>query len=545
MQSAPKSYSWRTRLGFTTPYLRGQLRSILRLAARIALLIGFYMLLEVGLRRIAYLPPDSYHEPVLVMELVRQLGWRTLLIIAAAVGLLWLGRSKGYSWPQMGNGDALKYFLLIVAFILTWVYSTYEYNLFFDQGHYIDRALLIVLLLLMVWRPVFLLPWLILLLTIMAQFNVPIGGYSVAEQFQLVRMLLLFLTAFTLRLLTGWWRTADLFFVLFCLLASGYWWSGFGKIRLDWFHYGPHLNLLLPATYANGWLGFLGADTISWLTSALVPFIWPMMIFVFIIELGSLFILLSRRTLVFFLVGYCLFHTGIFLETGIFFWKWMLVEISLLILILHRQLSNTLPIFTIRHFVISLILIGGSFIWFKPVNLSWYDSAVNYVYRIEAVDVNGNRSMLRPAFFRPYDYQFTLTPFGYLVQEPQLPIVWGAIYHRPAADAVLAAGSTEKLLEIEQTYGYIAYDAEQSAVMNEFLVRFLTNWNQRLSKSSVFSLFQPPPQLVTFLGERAFHQDTQIASVTVYQVTTYFDGVTYKEIRQRPVLFQSIPKVPE
>jgi hypothetical protein len=502
MQSAPKSYSWWTRPGFPTRYLRFQLRSLLRLAARIALLIGFYMLLEVGLRRIAYLPPESYHEPVLVVELVRQWGWWTLLIMAAAFGILWFGRSTGYSWPQMGNGQALKHFLLIVAFILTWVYSTYEYNLFFDQGHYLDRALLIVLLLLMVWRPVFLLPWLVLLLTIMAQFNLPIGGYSVAEQFQLVRMLLLFLTAFTLRLLTGQWRTSDLFFVLFCLLASGYWWSGLGKIRLDWFDYGPHLNLLLPATYANGWLGFLDADTISWLTTSFAPLLWPMMIFVFIIELGSLFILLSRRTLVFFLVGYCLFHTGIFLETGIFFWKWMLVEITLLILILHRQLGNTLGIFTIPHFVISLILIGGSFIWFKPVNLSWYDSALNYVYRIEAVDVNGNRTMLRPAFFRPYDYQFTLTPFGYLVQEPQLPIVWGATHHRPAADAVLAAGSPEKVMEIEQTYGFIAYDAEQAAVMNEFLVRFLTNWNQRLSKSSTFSLVQPPPQLVTFPGER-------------------------------------------
>jgi hypothetical protein len=57
----------------------------------------------------------------------------------------------------------------------------------------------------------------------MGQFNFPMGGYSVAEQFQLVRMLLLFLSAFIIRLLTGQWRTADFLFVLFCLLASGYW----------------------------------------------------------------------------------------------------------------------------------------------------------------------------------------------------------------------------------------------------------------------------------------------------------------------------------
>jgi hypothetical protein len=353
------------------------------------------------------------------------------------------------------------------------------------------------------------------------------------------------LSAFILRLLTGQWRTADFLFVLFCLLASGYWWSGLGKLRLDWFGYGPHLNLLLPSTYANGWLGFLDADTVSGLTAAIAPFLWPMMIFVFIIEVGSLFVLLNRRTLIFFLIGYCLFHTGIFLETGIFFWKWMLVEVSLLVFLLRKRLDKTLPIFTVPHFVISLFLIGGSFIWFKPVNLSWYDSALNYVYRFEAVDVNGDRYMLRPAFFRPYDYQFTLTPFGYLVKEPQLQVVWGATHHRTAADAVLAANSAEEVLEIEKAYGYIGYDAEQAARLNEFLTRWLTNWNKRRSKSSVFSIVQPPPQLVTFPGEHAFNQDTQIASVTVYQVTTYFDGVTYREIRQRSVLLQSIPTLHE
>jgi hypothetical protein len=96
----------------------------------------------------------------------------------------------------------------------------------------------------------------------MGQFNFPMGGYSVAEQFQLVRMLLLFLSAFiyAFSLVSG---VQQIFF----LRCSACWHLDIGS--LVWGNYAwiglatDRPPYLLISTYANGWLGFMDADTIS------------------------------------------------------------------------------------------------------------------------------------------------------------------------------------------------------------------------------------------------------------------------------------------
>ena len=516
------------------------------LSIRIGSLVALYMVLERVLRTLTALPSAAYYKPVLIIALVQRWGWLWLIPAVALIAFLfWNGRSLNLAWPQMETGQSLRPFLITVAFILTWVYSTYEFNLYFAQGHYVDRVVLVVLLGLIYWRPVFVLPWLMLLTTIIGQFNYPLGGYSVAEQFVLVRILMLFCALIMIRLATNKWYTAEFLFIVICLIASSYWTSGLGKFRLDWFGYGPHLNNLLFATYANGWLGFLSPNTVSQIGSGITPFIWPMMIGVAFIEGGAIFILSRRQLLPLFLIGFVLFHLGVVLLSGIFFWKIAAVEIALLIFILHKRLDKTISIFTPSHLILSLLLIGGSSIWFNPINLSWYDSAASYVYRFEATDTNGEQSFLTPNFFRPYDYQFTLSAFGFLVEEPQLPVFWGATFDRSIAEMVLAADSPAEVLEIESTYGSINQSPERAAKFATFLTDFLHNWNQRLSKSSGASLLQPPPQLLTFSGDQAFAEQTEITHLKVYHVLVYFDGENYHEIRQRAVLDLPIPSAEE
>jgi hypothetical protein len=65
---------------------------------------------------------------------------------------------------------------VILSAILDWKFNTYGFNLYFDQWHLVDPALIILLLSLIWLRPVAILPFLVVLLAIQNQYNYPIGG---------------------------------------------------------------------------------------------------------------------------------------------------------------------------------------------------------------------------------------------------------------------------------------------------------------------------------------------------------------------------------
>ena len=96
-----------------------------------------------------------------------------------------------------------------------------------------------------------------------------------------------------------------------------------------------------------------------------------------------------RWSLLGFLAGWIIFHLGVFAVSGICFWKWMMVDGTLLIIFLARDSGRVFPIFTRRHFVLSLFLILGGLFWFRPVNLAWYDSPTTYAYRFVGVGESG------------------------------------------------------------------------------------------------------------------------------------------------------------
>ena len=97
----------------------------------------------------------------------------------------------------------MRRLVILVTAILAWTFSTYDVNLYLGREHHADRVLLLVLGALVWRRPVFVLPFVLLVVAVVNQFFFPIGGYSTAEQFALVRVLIVFLATFLLQLLTG------------------------------------------------------------------------------------------------------------------------------------------------------------------------------------------------------------------------------------------------------------------------------------------------------------------------------------------------------
>ena len=518
------------------------LRPFLDLLARVGALLVLAVAMELWLLRLTNLPPASYGRPVIVAALADRLASArpsallAVAVMAFAVVAAVRHRSLGPRWDHFEHGARIRWLAAGAAGVLAWVYATYPYNFYFDRGHLVDRALVVALLPLLYWRPVFLFPFLLALLPVAWQFHHPIGGASWSAPILLVRALLLIGALWVTRLVTKRVSTADFVFLLCCLVAAHYWVSGVGKLELGWVGR-DRIGFLLPATYANGWLGFLDPETIAAITKTLLSLNGLLQLGTLVLEVGALVALWRRNVLRAFLAGWILLHAAIFFLSGICFWHWMLLDAAILLLFFGRRAPH-LPIFTPRHLLLSLLLIGGGALWFRPVRLAWLDSPVSYTYRLEATGASGQGYELAPRFFAPYDYQFTLSGFRYLTPAPTLRITWGAMWEPALAGALERATTPEQVLAVEAELGRNVFDSARSAAFDDFVRRFVGNWERRTGGPhgrGGWTVLRAPPLVWTFPRGTPPDPADPIRRVVVVEVTSLFDGERYAEIRRRPV----------
>ncbi len=497
---------------------------------RIGSALAIYCLIDRIGFQIIRIPPESFESRFIYFEFLKNLFFNpySLILIPLFAFLFYFKENLFSRWEDFSKGSAIRFFIVLTTLILAWTFSTYDYNLYFNRAHYADRTLLLIFPLLVYIRPVFVLPFLTLLLPVIPQIDV-LSGFSWTIQLLPIRVLILFSAFFLVFLPTRRFRASDYVFFTCCLFAAHYWYSGLAKMRWQWIRY-DQLHLLLPATYANGWLGFLQPETVSSLATWLGIFNLPLKIFTLIVEFGAVLFFRNRHFVRFFLGAWIIFHAGIFAFSGILFWNWAVLEAALLWLFLRKDKFSELPVFTGKHFAVSLFLIVGGIFLFKPVKLAWYDSPATYTYRFEAVTVDRRTVMLPPGFFAPYEYQFTLGQFGYLdPKKPLLPITWGA------APEILNLKSRDEVLELEKSQGLVRYDHVMATKFDGFTQRFIRNWNVRLSKNTIFSYFKAPANLWTYPTAPSFERPRPISRIRVIQVTSLFDGRSYKEIRREKI----------
>ena len=528
------------------------------LLIRTSALLIFYTILDRLVREAGHLPQASYGQPIILIELSKRLlglllkpfsfFWLVpilLLGIFLSVRYSWLQKCYRRLWPGWSIFEfdtTLRRFITLIAFILAWSFATYDYNYFFNQGHYLDRVLLLSLVPLIYWQPVFVFPFTLLVVSIIGQFAYPMGGYSWAEPNLLIQLLNLFLAMFLLYVLIGYRRTTDFLFLTCCFIAGHYWVSGLGKLKLNWLIH-DRVYFLLPNTYANGWLAFLNQNAISSMTQTLSWFNGLLKGVTILLECGALFCLWRLAILRFLLVGWIVFHLGIFFTSGICFWKWMALDAILLLLFFRKGQVNNSRIFTRQHFLLSLVLILSVNLWLKPVALVWYDAPMTYTYRFAAMGESGRLYTLSPRFFAPYDYQFTLGVFHYLSSKPTLNIAWGATRDLNLTNNLQLAQSLEKIQVIEGEKGKSRFNSDKAKQFDNFIQKFFGHRNQRLSQKTkfTFTFLKAPPQLWTFPRDNAFQGEEKITKIIINQVLSRYHDGKYEEIRNHEVRSIEIP----
>lgn len=499
---------------------------------RVGLLLLGFLVMQFVFKRAAQLPASSYEGTSLIWGLLRHSGGLSAGILLAVALAAWRLPRLRSTWLELPYGRATRIIVGVCLGILAWTYSTYDINLHFDQSHLDARLALVALAFLSWWRPLFVPFFLLLILAVLHQFHYPLGGDSVAEQLLLIQILLICWLGFCLHQV---WPSAgkgdEVLFLVFIALAAGYWTCGFGKLRMNWISFG-HLHHLLNATYPNGWLSFLSADQIAQMSAWLAKVDWPMRIVVLGLEAGALAFLWRRWTMIGLLAGWLLFHLGVVMMSGIFFWKWMLLEMVLLGLLLRRRELTDFSFFRPTIFLLSFFLIVAGKYVFRPANLSWFDSPVSYTFQFEGVTEDGTAHRLPPQFFAPYDYQFTLGSFGYLSEPPMIPVVWGAMFDRGLAERTLTMKSFQDVTAFETELNQVSFDPEMAEVFDTFVRTWMQAYQEREGGKAILPLGKAPPQLLTLAKEGDLDGQTAFLNVRVFRVTSLYDGKAHQEERR-------------
>jgi hypothetical protein len=514
-----------------------------RLVPETTLLVVF-VLFFAWLKRSSALPLEYNETPFVFGAYLKfvLLNWK-FMILALVFGCLTFLRRRNLAlrWLDVDQGPVLRLIVIAAAIAVSWPLICSNYDFLYGQHYWLDRLCLLIALAGICFRPGFVLPFMLVSAPMIWMRDAKVGVFPWEFYGLPLRIVALLFIWLLFEPHKEKQRGKTLLYVMIVVLAGHYWIPGLAKLRIGWLLEND-IYYLHTSAYGNGWLSFLAPESVSRIARSLMPFNSVMKIGTVILECGCLLILLGRRsTILFFLLGFSLFHIGVVFVAGIFMWQWLCVDLMVAMIFLRSRDPGALLPPGRLHAIVAILLIGTAPVWLRSARLVWFDTPVNYMYRFEAIGEDGERGDLPPRFFSPHDLEFAFSGFSYLVEEqPLMSIAWGATGRHTAA-GFKNAETVEEVFAFERAHGRSHHDPVRAERMRTFLVHFINNYNRAPENYRSVPWIAPPPALVTIPRENNFDVGRPIRRIEVTHVTTYFDGSVYREIRKFPVMTIEIP----
>ena len=486
----------------------------LRLAGELAVLVLLYQQFWLVPERLGRLSAESWFQPVLFLEWVRNDQARTVLALWCGATLIGWRRLR---WTALEDGRALRRLVTIVAVGLAWAYAAYDYNPYVSQWHAADRVLLAGLATLTWIHPAFVVPLLLQVRLIAEQFGGLAGAYTFTDKQIAFDVLLVFSAFLAWRLVV---RSGVRAFVVLVvsMLGSHFLYSAWTKLELGWIH-NESLEFLVTSSYANGWLGMLGADTIASVAAVVAAIAVPMKVAVVASELIPLLMLRGPRMFGAVIVTLLVLHVGVFALAGLLFWKWMLVEIALLVFVRSASEPTRSGLFRAAPFAFSIALMIGAPLYFRPAELGWLDTAVTRVYELEAVGRSGRVYPVSRGFMSPFDIVFSQNQFEFLETMPVVVTTYGAVSRPDVAHAinqmVTGRDPAARLAAIRASHGRTFYSEERIAAFDDFIRRFFGTLNRQRTKGEIPAPLGPPRHIWNSDPSGSFAMDEPVTEVRV------------------------------
>jgi hypothetical protein len=224
------------------------------------------------------------------------------------------------------------------------------------------------------------------------------------------------------------------------------------------------------------------------------------------------------------LVGLILLHLGIFLSSGIFFWKWIVLDTGLIVLFWKYRGEVDRVLFTRSNALFSVVLIFFGYIYFSATSTGWFDTRVNNFYNFEAVDDQGNVYNIPRGLWAPYDLPFAQDNFYFLNDSKVLAGTYGTQGNPDVAFAVNRAETSNEIEALWEEYGALRYSETRAQAFDDFVRTFISNMNTRLNSTAVPLMIPPPHHITTFAPQDAYEFQVRIRVIRIRLVETFYNG---------------------
>ncbi len=488
------------------------------------------------------LTAEGYRQPILAVEIVTSIGAPLMAVLLVGAAVLYRFGHLSAAWTDMHGGKTLRWFVFALAALMAWPFTAYGYNFNYDQGHYWDRLLILLFLVLLWFRPAFIFPFFLLVFGVMWQLSEPmLGGSLIPHKLQVLHALVLFGAAFLLFAATGWHIGRVYVFMVCCLVGAAYWEAALAKIDINWLS-SVGLSWIPIPSYAHGWLAQLDSGTIIAFSELLRLVEFPAVIAVLVLEAGCVLFLIHRKVSLALLVAVICFHFGVFVLFGFLFWTWIFLDAALLIVLWRDRHDPVFPVYGRASFVLSVPLILYGALWAHPPHLGWFDTKLAYTYRLEAIGASGTVYRLPASYFAPYEDAFTMTSFGYLPESHGMLVgPYGVTHFAGVAEAVNAATSADEIFELEKRMGTQRHDDARAERFYGFVRRYVANRNA--AGTPMLDLHGPMQFWSQTPGEVP-PDDDKIVTVIVKELTTFYDGQDIRTIRELELARLSVAAEP-
>lgn len=513
----------------------------------VLLVLGTHRVLWTALDRWSHAPSRVYRSPCIVAAALRHWRFPLLLVLPLLPAAFWPAET---SWHVFEVLPGFRVLVTVMAAGLAWTYATNHRNLYFDRDFLVDRLLVLVLVGAVWAHPAFAGPLLVVISLLARQLDHP-GCLWNSWTDILLPMAPLTLLASSMPWLPAGLTPVTVAVLLFSCIGAHYVVTGLAKLRV-----GPYSgswlvrdrpSLLLVTCRNYGWLANIPMPRVIAWSRLLARVDIVLALYTLVIELGFVALLAGRPLAITLFMGAAGLHLGIFVCSGIFFWKWALTAgaAAVFLAVLPGEAAATL--FTPAHFALSLLIITLSPLVFGVAWLGWEDTRFNNFFCFEAIGRSGHTYQVSRHWFSPHEVAFSQSRFFFLYDGPVLVGTHGCHARRDPATRRLAdeleasAGDPDRLEDIKRRMGRNTYDPAKAKAFAGFLARVFERHNAGVRRHSPLPIPPAPMHMMMWAERNAYRRQEQVDRVIVRYVETFFDGNEVRRVLDRVVLDVPVP----
>lgn len=475
-----------------------------------------------------------------------------ILFLLPPTVILLLAR-RGLRWTEWEHGRALRLLIVLPLAMFAYSGSTFDYNMYLDEGHAIDRLLLVAAAIASWYTPLAVPIATRFAMVMLKEAYVPIRlddfEFRAPAEFMCIASIFIWASA-----VSHSFKIKHFLLVFISSWAGYYYIAGIAKWNI-----GPEYSWLLEnkltnvavAGYVRGWMSFLDHDAYMRFIDFVAHFDLAMAVFTLVIEMGAIIgLFIHPRLSKWWFIGLAILNLGIFATTGIFFWKWIFPNFVFAWWVMGpgRPLVDQL-------YRQKLVLLVGIFsVWWSTqhyrvlywtTRVSWYDTRLEQNYELWGIGESGQRYLIDPATITPMDMHWTQGSFCYTTNDHSLTGIFATSGNYGIMKKLENYEQPEQALRLFK--GAKRCGNKRRKAFDDFMIRYFGNINRYGRKHQWLSWIGRPAHIWVFPkgsfyeGLDRYEEQEPLTRIEVTRQVIYRHGGKLHNLDQELVHTVDIP----